>query len=35
VFISLVNSIQESGFYPPGTNPLDFFGAQIREFWPY
>ncbi|HET8784313.1 MAG TPA: RDD family protein [Candidatus Limnocylindrales bacterium] len=34
LFIYLVNSIQDAGFYPPGMNPLDYFGQQIREFWP-
>jgi uncharacterized RDD family membrane protein YckC len=35
LLIYLVNSIQESGLYPPGMNPFDYFGQQIREFWPY
>jgi uncharacterized RDD family membrane protein YckC len=35
LFFYLLNSIQESGLYPPGANPFDFISAQIREFWPY
>ena len=34
VFINWMNDLQQSGLYPPGMNPLDIFGAQIREFWP-
>jgi uncharacterized RDD family membrane protein YckC len=34
LFISLVNMVSESGFYPPGMNPLDIVTTQIREFWP-
>ena len=35
LLVSLVNSIQESGLYPPGTNPFDYVTEQIQEFWPY
>ena len=29
LLVSLVNSIQESGLYPPGTNPFDYVTEQI------
>jgi uncharacterized RDD family membrane protein YckC len=34
VFYVLLQSIRDSGFYPPGLDPFDIFAAQIREFWP-
>jgi uncharacterized RDD family membrane protein YckC len=34
LFLYLLDSIQGSGLYPPGMNPFDYLGEQIREFWP-
>jgi uncharacterized RDD family membrane protein YckC len=30
----LLESIRDSGFYPPGPDPFDIFTEQVREFWP-
>ena len=33
--LNLLSGIDRSSIYPPGMDPFDFLGQQIREFWPY
>jgi uncharacterized RDD family membrane protein YckC len=33
--LNVLSGIDRSTLYPPGMDPFDFFGRQIREFWPY